>query len=94
MAIDGSRMNLFVADIICCNRSCGKCKLYEYEQQHGTWCQDTPLQFQLNYARELLRSGDELLNSAINSDNFIKDKSNKEYKKAISLIKIGGVQYV
>lgn len=94
MATDENRLNLFVTDIICFGRTCGKCRLYEYEQQHGTWCQDIPIQFQLNYARELLRSGDELLISAINSDNFIKDKSNKEYKKAISLIKIGGVQYV
>lgn len=89
MAADKERLQDEVSDIICGDRDCHDCKLYYYKKQNGLmWCDDVPLQFQLDYAWELLRSHD---NDFLCSLRELSDS--EKYSEAIRLIKRSGVQY-
>lgn len=78
-----------VSDIICGERNCDNCKLHEYKNKHGImWCDEVPLQFQLEYAHELIASGDELMLQSLK-----KNMNNPDYANAIAYIKIGGIVY-
>lgn len=89
MTINKERLQDEVSDIICGGRGCDYCKLYHYKKEHSlTRCDDVPLQFQLDYAWELLRSHD---NDFLCSLRELSDS--EKYSEAIRLIKRNGVQY-
>lgn len=83
------RLQSDISDIICGERNCDNCKLHEYKNKHGImWCDDVPLQFQMEYAQELISSGDELMLQSLKEN-----MENPDYKEAISYIKAGGIRY-
>lgn len=78
-----------VCDIICHNRPCGKCKLYEEKEQRSlTKCADVPLNVQVGYAQLLMVSGDR---NIIETMEIYWEK--ESHIDAIKVICSGGVQY-
>lgn len=89
MAANKERLQDKVSDIICGGRDCDDCKLYHYKKEHGlAWCEYVPLQFQLDYAWELLMACDSNLFCSLR-----RLSRDPDYSEAIRLIKRNGVQY-
>lgn len=79
-------------DIICGGRTCRTCKLHKESVNYDD-CKKVPLEFQMQYARELYKAKDEDLMEALFEINRYEALRNY-YHVALVLLESGNVQYV
>lgn len=79
--------------IICGGRTCNACKLHNESIKYNLECRMVPLEFQMQYARELYKAKDEDLMENLFEINSYETLRN-HYHVALILLESGNVQYV
>lgn len=79
--------------IICGGRTCRTCKLHKERINYDNDCKNVPLEFQMQYARELYKAKDKDLMETLFEINSYETLRN-HYHVALVLLESGNVQYV